>query len=377
MNLRSRPLIVLTLAATSLAACGSPGPAEEPPLSEEAVASVTENAGAPAKALAREVDDLFTMEGLGETRALIVMKDGKIAAERYGEDYDADTRFVSWSMAKTVTAMMIGQLVGDGLLRLDAPAPVPRWQRSGDPRADITLRHLLQMRSGLEHTEAGDPLYESGEVRMLFLDGRDDMADYATAQPPEAEPGAKFEYSSNTTVILADIAARTLTESSDPEARRRAVSDYLHARLFDQLGMDSMTLEFDRSGTLIGGSLMHATARDWAKLGELMRLKGSHRGEQLLPRSWVAEMVKPSPKSPHYGLQTWLNRPNGEAEHPLFPDRAPHSAFSMIGHMGQYVFVSPEQGLTVVRLGHSNAEERKAMLQQLADVVELYPAEGR
>ena len=377
MNLRSRPLIVLTLAATSLAACGSPGPAEEPPLSEEAVASVTENAGAPAKALAREVDDLFTMEGLGETRALIVMKDGKIAAERYGEDYDADTRFVSWSMAKTVTAMMIGQLVGDGLLRLDAPAPVPRWQRSGDPRADITLRHLLQMRSGLEHTEAGDPPYESGEVRMLFLDGRDDMADYATAQPPEAEPGAKFEYSSNTTVILADIAARTLTESSDPEARRRAVSDYLHARLFDQLGMDSMTLEFDRSGTLIGGSLMHATARDWAKLGELMRLKGSHRGEQLLPRSWVAEMVKPSPKSPHYGLQTWLNRPNGEPEHPLFPDRAPRSAFSMIGHMGQYVFVSPEQGLTVVRLGHSNAEERKAMLQQLADVVELYPAEGR
>ena len=377
MNLRSRPLIVLTLAATSLAACGSPGPAEEPPLSEEAVASVTENAGAPAKALAREVDDLFTMEGLGETRALIVIKDGKIAAERYGEDYDADTRFVSWSMAKTVTAMMIGQLVGDGLLRLDAPAPVPRWQRSGDPRADITLRHLLQMRSGLEHTEAGDPPYESGEVRMLFLDGRDDMADYATAQPPEAEPGAKFEYSSNTTVILADIAARTLTESSDPEARRRAVSDYLHARLFDQLGMDSMTLEFDRSGTLIGGSLMHATARDWAKLGELMRLKGSHRGEQLLPRSWVAEMVKPSPKSPHYGLQTWLNRPNGEPEHPLFPDRAPHSAFSMIGHMGQYVFVSPEQGLTVVRLGHSNTEERKAMLQQLADVVELYPAEGR
>ena len=88
-------------------------------------------------------------------------------------------------------------------------------------------------------------------------------------------------------------------------------------------------------------------------------------------------MVKPSPKSPHYGLQTWLNRPNGEEEHPLFPDRAPHSAFSMIGHMGQYVFVSPEQGLTIVRLGHSNTEERKAMLQQLADIVELYPAEGR
>ena len=208
---------------------------------------------------------------------------------------------------------------------------------------------------------------------MLFLDGRDDMADYATAQPLEAEPGERFEYSSNTTVILADIAARALTGSSDPDIRRQAVTDYLAARLFEPLGMTCVVPEFDLAGTLIGGSLMHATARDWAKLGELMRLKGSHRGEQLLPRSWVAEMVKPSPKSPHYGLQTWLNRPNGEPEHPLFPDRAPRSAFSMIGHMGQYVFVSPEQGLTVVRLGHSNAEERKAMLQQLADLIELYP----
>lgn len=373
---RTRPLIALTLVVTSLASCGSPGPAEEPPLSEEALAAVSSNPGAPTKALAREIDDLFVGEGLGETRALIVMKDGKLAAERYAEGYDTDTRFVSWSMAKTVTAIMIGQLVGDGLLRLDAPAPVPRWQRSGDPRAEITLRHLLQMRSGLEHTEAGDPPFESSEVRMLFLDGRDDMADYATAQPPEAEPGAKFEYSSNTSVILADIAARTLSGGNSAEARRQAVSDYLHARLLDPLEMSSMVPEFDRAGTLVGGSLMHASARDWAKLGELLRRKGSHRGEQLVPRSWIDAMVQPSPKSPHYGLQTWLNRPNGLDEHPLFPDSAPHSLFAMIGHMGQYVIVSPEQGLTVVRLGHSNAQEREAMLKQLAEIIELYPSPG-
>ena len=377
MHSRTRPLIALALVATSLAACGSPGPAEPPPLSEEALAAVTKDPGAPTQALAREVDDLFSMEGLGETRALIVMHDGKLAAERYAPGYGPDTRFVSWSMAKTVTAVMIGMLVGDGLLQLDAPAPVPRWQRSGDPRADITLRHLLQMRSGLEHTEAGDPPHQSSEVQMLFLDFRDDMADYATAQPPESEPGAKFEYSSNTTVILAAIAARTLTDSNDPEQRRRAVNDYLHARLFDRLGMTSIVPEYDRAGTLIGGSLMHATAHDWAKFGELLRHKGSDRGEQLVPRSWIEAMVKPSPKSPHYGLQTWLNRPNGEVDHPLYPDRAPHSMFAMIGHMGQYVIVSPEQGLTIVRLGHSNAPERKALLQQLADIEELYPSTGR
>lgn len=376
MIARPAPHIALVLAATSLVSCGSSGPAEPPPLSEEALGAIAANPGAPTKALAREVDELFTLDGLGETRALVVMHGGTIAAERYAPGYSAKTRFVSWSMAKTVTAVMIGMLVADGQLRLDAPAPVPRWQRPGDPRAEITLRQLLQMRSGLEHTEAGDPPYQSSEVRMLFLDGRDDMADYATAQPLEAEPGSKFEYSSNTTVILADIAARVLTDSRNPDVRRKAVGDYLHARLFGPLGMTSAVPEFDRAGTLIGGSLIHATARDWARFGELLRNKGSFRGEQLVPRAWVEAMVTPSPKSPQYGLQTWLNRPVEEGiEQPLFPGRAPHSAFAAIGHMGQYIVVSPVQKLTVVRLGHSDAPERKAMLDQLADVIELYPAE--
>lgn len=278
-------------------------------------------------------------------------------------------------MAKTVTAVMIGMLIADGRLRLDESAPEPRWQRPGDARAEITLRQLLQMRSGLEHTEGGDPAYESGEVRMLFLDGRDDMADYATAQPLEAEPGAKFEYSSNTTVILADIAARALTDSRDPDIRRRAVSDYLHARLFGPLGMTSVVPEFDRAGTLIGGSLIHATARDWARFGEFLRNEGSYKGTQLVPRSWIEKMVTPSPRQPNYGFQVWLNRPVPEGQdQPLFPNRAPHSLFAMIGHMGQYTLVSPSQRLTVVRLGHSDAAQRAKLRPQLADLVELYPA---
>ncbi|GIX20812.1 MAG: hypothetical protein KatS3mg120_2488 [Erythrobacter sp.] len=164
-------------------------PAQRPPLTEAARAAVTADAGAPREQLAREIDDLFTLPGLGETRAVVVMADGKLAAERYAPGYGPQTRFVSWSMAKTVTAVLIGLLVADGKLSLDAPAPVPLWQRPGDPRAEITLRHLLQMRSGLRHTESGDPPYESSEVRMLFLDGRDNMARWAEEQPLEAEPG--------------------------------------------------------------------------------------------------------------------------------------------------------------------------------------------
>jgi CubicO group peptidase (beta-lactamase class C family) len=361
----------------ALISCSDSADVPPPPLSEEALTAVSRDAGAPRDQLAREVDDLFRLEGLGETRAVLVLVDGKLAAERYAEGYDSETRFVSWSMAKTVTAVLIGMLVADGLLSVDEPAPVPMWQRNGDPRADITLRHLLQMRAGLRHTEAGDPPFESSEVRMLFLDGRSDMAKWAKEQPLEAEPGERFEYSSNTTVILADIAARALTDSENPETRRRVVAEYLEERLFGPLGMTSIVPEFDASGTLIGGSLMHASARDYASFGEFLRNCGqAPGGEQLVPSRWVEAMLTPSPVSQHYGYQTWLNReePSLERPHPLFPDRAPASLFALIGHMGQYVLVSPDQRVTMVRLGHSTSEERPPMLQQMADVLELYPA---
>lgn len=369
---RHRFLTLALAAISSLAACGAPEEPDERPLDDAALAAVTADAGAPREDLARAVDRLFTDPAVGETRAVVVMAGGKLAAERYAPGYGPDTRFVSWSMAKTITATMIGLLVADGQLELDQPAPIPRWRRPGDPRGAITIRHLLQMRAGLDHIEAGPVPADSSEVRMLFLDGRDHMARWAEEQPLEADPGSKFEYSSNTTVILADIAARVLTDDSrDPDTRRRAVSEYLHARLFEPLGMTSVVPEFDAAGTLIGGSLMHATARDFARFGEFLRKKGAHHGAQLVPRQWVEEMVTPSPRSPQYGFQTWLNRPVENS--PLFPTRAPHSLFAMIGHMGQYVLVSPDQRLTVVRLGHSDDTQRQALMPRLAEVTELYP----
>ena len=370
-------LAVLPALMLALHGCDGPEPLEEP-LSDEAMSAVSEDAGAPRKEVARQVDDLFTKDGQGETRALVVYANGELAAERYADGYDAETRFVSWSMAKTVTAVMIGMLVADGRLSLDEPAPIPLWQRPGDPRGAITLRHLLQMRSGLRHTETGDPPWESSEVRMLFLDGRDDMAHWAMEQPLEAEPGEQFEYSTSTTVILADIAARALTRSTKPDDRRRAVADYLDSRLFEPLGMASIVPEFDAAGTLIGGSLMHATARDWARFGEMLRRKGrAPTGEQLVPARWVEAMTTPSPKSPHYGFQTWLNRkqsnPKPGEVHPLFADRGPETLFYLSGHMGQYVVVSPSQRVTIVRLGHSDAEQRAVMIPELADILDLYP----
>lgn len=367
-------ILVLAL-VPALYGCAPEAPATVAPLSAAALAAVRDNPGVPREALAQRIDALFTGQAADETRAAIVLHDGRMVAERYAPGYHENTRFISWSMAKTITAVMIGMLIADGRLQLDQPAPVPAWQRPGDPRGEITLRQLLQMRSGLRHTEAGDPIYESNEVRMLFLDGRDNMAAYAEAQPLEAEPGRQWEYSSNTTVILADIATRALTPSTDPAQRRRAMTDFLHSRLFEPAFMTSALPEFDRSGTLIGGSLIHATARDWAKFGELLRNGGAVKGAQLVPRAWIEFMTTPNPRNAGYGAQTWLNRPqaaNGErGGKPGFPG-APADVFAAQGHLGQYVVIAPHQKLTVVRLGRTDEDKLAPVRERVARIVALY-----
>lgn len=367
--------LILALAALpALSACGASDADAPPPLSEAALAAIVPQPGVPREQLARAVDDLFGDEATGETRALVVYSGGRIVAERYGAGFGADTRFIGWSMSKSIAAVMTGMLVADGRLRLDESVPIPIWQRSGDPRGEITLRQLLQMRSGLRHTEGGSPPYTADNVRMLFLDGRDNMAAYAEAQPLEAEPGAKWEYSSASTVILADLAARMLTDGHDPGLRRQAVATYLRARLFEPVGLRSMVPEFDAAGTLSASGMIHATARDWGRFGEFLRHGGAVKGAQIVPRGWIAFMTRPSPRNPGYGAQIWLNRPQPEGEQVLLPGRAPQSLFGCVGHLGQYVLVSPTQGLTVVRLGKSDNTQRKVALDHLARIIGLFPA---
>lgn len=162
MPTRRLPLILPLLALPALIGCGS-GDRGPPPLEPAALAAVAANPGVPREPLARAIDNLFADAEAGETRALLVLSGGRIVAERYGEGYGRESRLIGWSMSKTVTGVMVGQLVADGRLRLNETAPVPAWQRSGDPRGEITLRQLLQMRSGLRHTEAGVPAYEFGQ----------------------------------------------------------------------------------------------------------------------------------------------------------------------------------------------------------------------
>lgn len=362
-----------------VSSCGASNePAGPPPKTAEELAYISDASSIKKARLDAVISPLFDDPAMAETRALLIMHRGKIIAERYGEGYDEDTRFISWSMAKSFTGALIGFLVADGRLVLDDPAPVPSWQRPGDPRGDITLRQLIHMSSGLDHTEIseenGKTLYEADTQQMLFLDGSGDMAGYAEARPMEAEPGVKFEYSSATSVILADIITRTLTKSTDPQVRRDTAMRFIRGRLLEPLGMDGTYFEFDANGSFIGGSMIHASARDYAIFGEFLRNNGAKKGAQHLPVSWVQFMRTSSANDAAYGGHIWLNkkRPDGRNQI-LFPDMAPDTVFAALGHLGQQIVVSPEQKLTVVRLGKTQDDVNRPMSDQIGRIVALFP----
>jgi len=370
-------------ALAMLSACGSDQVDSAPATSAEQAdgfARYADDAAVSRDLLERAVAPYFDDEAMEETRAVVIMHGGRVVAERYAPGITPETRLIGWSMSKTLTATLVGMLVADGRLSLDAPASVAEWQNPGDPRAKITLRHLLQMASGLDHSEGptdenGKAVYEVDTARLLFLpDGRDDVARYAETRVLEAPPGAHFEYSTPTSHILADIMARTLTDSKNPEIRKNAMLQFARGRLFEPLGLDSMTPEFDRSGTMLGGSMIHGTARDWAKLGDFLRNNGSIKGAQLLPTRWTRFMRAPSDQDAAYGGHVWLNRMRRAGrDQVLFPGRAPDDVFAMLGHLGQFTVVSPQHKLVIVRMGKTPADEFDAINDQLVNTIDLFP----
>lgn len=369
--------------ALLLSACGGGDQSDAPvkqPVSqnneEDGFAQYADDAAIGKAGLSNAIAPFFEDEALDETRALVIMHGGKLIAERYAPGFGPDSKLIGWSMSKTVTATLIGLMIADGRLALDEPAPVPEWKITGDGRNKITLRHLLHMTSGLDHVESADeeiPLYDTDTARMMFMDGRENTASFAKNRVLEAAAGSKFEYSTASTTILADIMARSLTDSEDPVQRRDAMIRYAKGRLFVPLGMDSMTMEFDRAGTMLGGAMIHASARDWAKLAEFIRNNGSVRGAQLLPTRWTRFMRTSSKRDAAYGGHLWLNKPRPDGRNEmLFPGKAPENVFAMLGRNGQMVVSSPGDKLTIVRLGITPDDAMGPLNDQMARIIGLF-----
>jgi CubicO group peptidase (beta-lactamase class C family) len=282
-----------------------------------------------------------------ETRALLVLFDGRIIAEKYASGYSAATRLNGWSMTKSIIGALTGIFVKQKDLRIDDPAPVPEWKDPKDLRHAITTRHLLQQTTGLDFEERYDK--SSHANRMLFVEG--DAAGYAASRPYKKKPGEDFRYSSGNTNILSRTIRQTLGDA--------AYDLFPYTQLFYKLGMYNTVIEPDASGTFIGSSFGYATARDWARFGLLYLNNGKYNGEQILPEDWVKQTVQPSTAAERgeYGFQWWLNA--GERNNPgnrLYPD-LPVDMFYADGYEGQNVFVIPSHKLVVVRLGFTKTSQ--------------------
>jgi CubicO group peptidase (beta-lactamase class C family) len=275
------------------------------------------------------------------TRALIVLYDGRIVAEKYGEGISATTRLTGWSMTKSITSALGGILFGEGRLNLTGPAPVPEWQDKGDDRHAISVTHLLQQTTGLDFKEVYDKPADAN--RMLFQER--DAAAYTASRKLSRPPGTHFRYSSGNTNILSRIYRQTLGDA--------AYHALPYTRLFYKLGMYSAVLEPDASGTFVGSSFCYATARDWARFGLLYQGNGTWNNEQILTADWVRKTVTPATAAEkgEYGFQWWLNAgAKGNPANRLFPG-LPVDMYWADGFEGQNVFVIPSKKLVVVRLG--------------------------
>jgi CubicO group peptidase (beta-lactamase class C family)/protein-S-isoprenylcysteine O-methyltransferase Ste14 len=274
-----------------------------------------------------------------QTRAVVVVHDGKVIAERYAPGIGVATPMFGYSATKSVIQALVGILVRQGRLDVTRPAPVAAWSGAGDPRRAITLDQLLRMASGLALEESDRA---SAPVSRMMFDERD-MAGFAERAPLAAKPGTVWAYTSGNTQIV----SRLLRDAVGGDGP--SVLAFARRELFAPLGMDHVTLELDATGTPVGSTDMLAPAREWARFGMLYLNDGMLDGRRILPAGWVRYGAAPTLQSP-YGAGFWT-----ESEDAVWRVRhgLPADSFYAAGLLGQYVVVMPADHLIVARFGAS------------------------
>ena len=289
-----------------------------------------------------------------EMRAVVVVKDGRIIGERYGEGFGEDTPLLGWSMTKTVTAALVALRVAEGKLAYDQDRLFPEWT---DDRARIKVADLLAMESGLDLEETyGDV---NDVTRMLFLEP--DQARFVKAKALEAPPGQKFEYTTGSAVLLTRLWMDTFPDAKEALA-------YPRKALFGPIGMTSVVMEADEAGTFSGGSLMYATARDWARFGLLLADGGEWNGDQLLPAEFIARVSTATAQSNgiYTGGLAW--KLVGAARRGESFD-IPADTYWARGHDGQWMAIVPSERLVLLRLGLTPSQLRYSPETLLEKVV--------
>ena len=287
-----------------------------------------------ARSLRTIVDRAFDGTSYGKgvvTAGVVIVRNGQIIAERYRPGFGVDKGYRTWSTAKSITAALIGIAAHKGLLELGEAAAIPEWQYPDDPRQAITYEHLLWMSSGL--SSGGNNTY------AVYFGGQD-VVSAVTTTPLDAEPGSRWKYANNDTLLLLRALRHVL--GSDLRYLRFPYDELLH-----RIGMYHTRMETDHLGNFIGSSQVYTTARDLARFGVLLANDGVWAGERLLPQGWVEFSRAPAPAKPveqgtrGYGAQFWLlNSAPG----------VPEDTYTTAGNKGQYVTVVPPD-MVIVRTG--------------------------
>jgi CubicO group peptidase (beta-lactamase class C family) len=307
------------------------------------------------RTLAPALDKAFDGKSYGTapgvvTTSVIVVKGGRIVAERYRPGFGIHTGYRTWSTAKSITAALMAIASKQGLVNLDDRAAIPEWSHPGDPRQAITYKQLLWMSSGLVSGGAN--------TNAVYFGGQD-MESGATTTPLEAVPGTRWKYANNDTLLLLRALRHRL--NNDHRYLRYPYEELLHP-----LGMWHTRMETDHLGRFIGSSQTYTTARDLTRFGLLLQNDGVWNGKRLLPEGWVAFSATPAPAKPPiagewgYGAQFWLlDQMPG----------VPRGTFTTAGNKGQYVTVVPGHDLLIVRTGVDPDGKRFHQDQLVADVV--------
>jgi CubicO group peptidase (beta-lactamase class C family) len=275
------------------------------------------------------------------TTALLVVHRGEIVHERYAPGFDVTTRTRTWSTAKSIAATLIGMLVDQGKLELDAPLPfdwLPATRTGSDPRAAVTLRHLLHMSSGLEPVDNEELEYATGSGLAYWTGASSSGA--ARSRGLIRAPGTSWDYENYDTLLAVYAMKQALGDA-------KAYLEFPRKALLDRIGMRNTVIGVDRFGDFILSSQIHTNARDLARFGLLYLNGGVWNGERLLSEKWIEFVRQPAPATAtlgrEYGGHWWLV-PDDRRD-------VPRDAYTTAGNRGQYVIVVPSHEVVIVRRG--------------------------
>ena len=312
-----------------------------------------------ARVVAEKAFDASTYGTGSKTSGVLILHENQIKAEQYKAGHDLHTAQRTWSVAKSIAGTLIGHSVQQNMVNVTAKASLPQWQKFADPRASITVDNLMRMASGLTSDTAGN------RTDGIYM-GATSVSEQATSWPLLEQPGTKFRYANNDT-LLAVLAAQA--HHGD---KKNKLGNYMPEKhdfdpfaLFQKLGMTRTYAETDWQGNYILSSQVWTTARDLGRLGQLYLNDGVWNRERLLPEDWLAYVSNPSGPQPDgrdfgYGATFWLMN-NSEG--------VPADTIAAFGNRGQYLVIIPSLDMVVVRRGYDTSDGRFDIAAFTRDIV--------